>query len=201
MVDERRQPHRLPARRRSRRRGAAHLPVDRAGGAGFCRTPCPTRSCGSSTPSGGCSPRWRRPTRVSAGPSATASSSRWSTPNCSPGLDRFDHVEVRVEPTGWRTAPRPTTASPSSSRTATSRSRARYVVGCDGGRSATRRLMGVSFDGTTSSTRWLVIDCANDPLGHPNSEVGADPARPYVVDLDRARNSALRVHDSRRRVR
>jgi 3-(3-hydroxy-phenyl)propionate hydroxylase len=56
----------------------------------------------------------------------------------------------------------------------------RYVVGCDGGRSATRRLMGVSFDGTTSSTRWLVVDCANDPLGHPNSEVGADPARPYV---------------------
>jgi len=58
--------------------------------------------------------------------------------------------------------------------------RARYVVGCDGGRSATRRLMGVSFDGTTSSTRWLVVDCANDPLGHPNSEVGADPVRPYV---------------------
>jgi 3-(3-hydroxy-phenyl)propionate hydroxylase len=58
--------------------------------------------------------------------------------------------------------------------------RARYVVGCDGGRSVTRHLMGVSFDGTTSSTRWLVIDCANDPLGHPNSEVGADPARPYV---------------------
>ncbi len=57
---------------------------------------------------------------------------------------------------------------------------ARYVVGCDGGRSATRRLMGVSFDGTTSPTRWLVVDCANDPLGHPNSEVGADPARPYV---------------------
>ncbi len=58
--------------------------------------------------------------------------------------------------------------------------RARYMVGCDGGRSATRRLMGVSFDGTTSSTRWLVVDCANDPLGHPNSEVGADPSRPYV---------------------
>ncbi|MBB3602957.1 3-(3-hydroxy-phenyl)propionate hydroxylase [Mycolicibacterium sp. BK556] len=57
---------------------------------------------------------------------------------------------------------------------------ARYVVGCDGGRSATRRIMGVSFDGTTSSTRWLVVDIANDPLGHPNSEVGADPARPYV---------------------
>jgi 3-(3-hydroxy-phenyl)propionate hydroxylase len=57
---------------------------------------------------------------------------------------------------------------------------ARYVVGCDGGRSATRGLMGVSFEGTTSATRWLVIDVATDPLGHPNSEVGADPVRPYA---------------------
>ncbi|UXA16653.1 bifunctional 3-(3-hydroxy-phenyl)propionate/3-hydroxycinnamic acid hydroxylase [Mycobacterium sp. SMC-4] len=95
------------------------------------------------------------------------------------GLDRFECVEVRfahqmqnctddgesvtVEFAGGQP---PVTA--------------RYVVGCDGGRSATRRLMGVSFDGTTSSTRWLVVDCANDPLGHPNSEVGADPRRPYV---------------------
>src|SRR6185437_11188271 len=63
---------------------------------------------------------------------------------------------------------------------ATSRLRAHYVVGCDGGRSMTRRVMGVSFDGTTSSTRWLVVDIANDPLGHPNSEVGADPERPYA---------------------
>ena len=78
-----RQPHRLSARRRPRRRGAAHLPVDRSGRRACCRTPCPTRSCGSSTPSGGCSPRWRRRTPDSAGPSATASSSRWSTPNCS----------------------------------------------------------------------------------------------------------------------
>lgn len=60
------------------------------------------------------------------------------------------------------------------------RLRARYVVGCDGGRSMTRRVMGVSFDGTTLSTRWLVVDIANDPLGHPNSEVGADPERPYA---------------------
>ncbi|WP_231645488.1 bifunctional 3-(3-hydroxy-phenyl)propionate/3-hydroxycinnamic acid hydroxylase [Mycolicibacterium mengxianglii] len=95
------------------------------------------------------------------------------------GLDRFDHVAVlwgrqmtelhqdgdgvNVELSGA-----PTTI------------RAKYVVGCDGGRSATRRAMGVSFDGTTSPTRWVVIDIANDPLGHPNSEVGADPDRPYV---------------------
>lgn len=95
------------------------------------------------------------------------------------GLDRFEHVEVR-----WRhrmdscveTDDGVTIGFADGQKPV----RARYVVGCDGGRSATRRLMGVSFDGTTSSTRWLVVDVANDPLGHPNSEVGADPKRPYV---------------------
>jgi 3-(3-hydroxy-phenyl)propionate hydroxylase len=96
------------------------------------------------------------------------------------GLQRFDHVEVawghRME-TCFQTADGVTVelASRRSSNV-----QARYVIGCDGGRSVTRRVMGVSFDGTTSPTRWLVIDVANDPLGHPNSEVGADPARPYA---------------------
>ncbi|BBZ47712.1 bifunctional 3-(3-hydroxy-phenyl)propionate/3-hydroxycinnamic acid hydroxylase [Mycobacterium parmense] len=97
------------------------------------------------------------------------------------GLDRFAHVEVR-----WG---RPMTGCRSNADAVTvelggdgdaSAVRASYVVGCDGGRSTTRRMMGVSFDGTTSSTRWLVVDVANDPLGHPNSEVGADPERPYA---------------------
>jgi 3-(3-hydroxy-phenyl)propionate hydroxylase len=93
------------------------------------------------------------------------------------GLDRFGHVSV-----AWG---HPMTSITESAEGVTvevgsRKVTARYVVGCDGGRSATRRLMGVSFDGTTSSTRWLVVDVANDPLGHPNSEVGADPARPYV---------------------
>ncbi|OBG31860.1 bifunctional 3-(3-hydroxy-phenyl)propionate/3-hydroxycinnamic acid hydroxylase [Mycobacterium sp. E3198] len=97
------------------------------------------------------------------------------------GLDRFDHVEVR-----WS---RPMTSCVQTDDAVSvecgadgdaTRVRARYVVGCDGGRSMTRRMMGVSFDGTTSSTRWLVVDVANDPLGHPNSEVGADPERPYA---------------------
>ncbi|GBE67545.1 3-(3-hydroxy-phenyl)propionate/3-hydroxycinnamic acid hydroxylase [Mycobacterium sp. MFM001] len=94
------------------------------------------------------------------------------------GLDRFEHVEV------WWDRPMTSCASAADAVTVElgggDSVRARYVVGCDGGRSTTRRLMGVSFDGTTSSTRWLVIDLANDPLGHPNSEVGADPERPYA---------------------
>jgi 3-(3-hydroxy-phenyl)propionate hydroxylase len=95
------------------------------------------------------------------------------------GLDRLDHVEV-----AWNRQMESCTETDDGVTVGFADGQApvhtRYVVGCDGGRSAIRRLMGVSFDGTTSSTRWLVIDCANDPLGHPNSEVGADPARPYV---------------------
>ncbi len=101
------------------------------------------------------------------------------------GLDRFEHVEV------WWNRPMISCAQADDMVTVecgrgadhegdTASVRARYVVGCDGGRSITRRMMGVSFDGTTSSTRWLVVDIANDPLGHPNSEVGADPERPYA---------------------
>lgn len=95
------------------------------------------------------------------------------------GLARFPHVEVRW---GHRMAECEETADGVTVRLDGDPTpvRARYLVGCDGGRSATRRLMGVSFDGTTSPTRWLVVDIANDPLGHPNSEVGADPARPYA---------------------
>jgi 3-(3-hydroxy-phenyl)propionate hydroxylase len=94
------------------------------------------------------------------------------------GLDRFDHVELtwdrRME--SCAETPDGLTVRLSDESAVT----ARYLVGCDGGRSATRRMMGVSFLGTTSPTRWLVIDVANDPLGHPNSEVGADPQRPYA---------------------
>ena len=97
------------------------------------------------------------------------------------GLDRFDHVdvvwahrmdsftegdgEVRLHLTG-----------PDGPRTLD----AGYLVGADGGRSRTRRLADITFDGTTSPTRWLVIDLESDPLGRPNVDVGADPRRPFV---------------------
>lgn len=55
-----------------------------------------------------------------------------------------------------------------------------YLVGADGGRSTVRKSAGISFDGVSSSTRWLVADVANDPIGTPNSFVGCDPRRPYV---------------------
>ncbi|MGW6333563.1 bifunctional 3-(3-hydroxy-phenyl)propionate/3-hydroxycinnamic acid hydroxylase [Nocardia rhamnosiphila] len=97
------------------------------------------------------------------------------------GLDRFDCVQIR-----WATALRECDDTGAEVRALLDTAdgpqqvRARYVVGCDGGRSTTRHAMGVSFEGTTSPTRWLVVDIDGDPLGHPNVEVGADPARPNV---------------------
>ncbi|WP_191564037.1 bifunctional 3-(3-hydroxy-phenyl)propionate/3-hydroxycinnamic acid hydroxylase [Janibacter melonis] len=57
---------------------------------------------------------------------------------------------------------------------------AQYLVGCEGGSSRTRKAMDVDFVGESPSTRWVVIDVRNDPLGVPNVYLGADPARPYV---------------------
>lgn len=55
-----------------------------------------------------------------------------------------------------------------------------YLIGCEGGKSPTRKRLGISFEGESPSTRWLVVDVNNDPLGTPNVFLGADPERPYV---------------------
>lgn len=115
------------------------------------------------------------------------------------GLERFDGVEVR-----WRRELESLTesdagvvATVAGADGAREVIEARYLVGCDGGRSTTRRLIGTSFEGTTSSTRWVVIDLRNDPLGSPNVTVGADPARPFVsVSLAHGvRRFEFMVHD------
>lgn len=54
-----------------------------------------------------------------------------------------------------------------------------YVVGCEGGRSKTRKWIGAEFEGVSTGTRWLVVDVENDPLGTPNAIFGADPKRPH----------------------
>ncbi|MFC0582528.1 bifunctional 3-(3-hydroxy-phenyl)propionate/3-hydroxycinnamic acid hydroxylase MhpA [Micrococcoides hystricis] len=75
--------------------------------------------------------------------------------------------------------------------------RGQYLVGCEGGKSPTRKRMGVSFDGESPSTRWLVVDVNNDPLGTPNVFLGADPHRPYVsIGLPHAvRRFEFMLHD------
>jgi 3-(3-hydroxy-phenyl)propionate hydroxylase len=115
------------------------------------------------------------------------------------GLERFDGVEVLWSHTLEALAPEAggvtaTVTGPGDDKMLL---RARYAVGCDGGRSTTRRLMGTSFEGTTSPTRWVVIDLRNDPLGTPNVTVGADPIRPFVsVSLAHGvRRFEFMIHD------
>ncbi|MEU5098722.1 bifunctional 3-(3-hydroxy-phenyl)propionate/3-hydroxycinnamic acid hydroxylase [Streptomyces sp. NPDC020996] len=83
--------------------------------------------------------------------------------------DHGDHVEVTAERLGA-----------DDEVTGTVTVTARYAVGCEGGSSFTRRWMGVPFEGKSPSTRWVVIDVENDPVGTPSVYLGADPRRPYV---------------------
>lgn len=55
-----------------------------------------------------------------------------------------------------------------------------WLAGCDGGRSLVRKTIGTSFDGITDSTRWVVIDLLDDPVGRPGSYFHCIPERPYV---------------------
>lgn len=75
--------------------------------------------------------------------------------------------------------------------------RGQYLVGCEGGKSPTRKRMGVTFEGESPSTRWLVVDVNNDPLGTPNVFLGADERRPYVsIGLPHAvRRWEFMLHD------
>jgi len=57
---------------------------------------------------------------------------------------------------------------------------ARYLIGCEGGRSPVRNALGLSFDGKSESTRWLVIDIADEPIGTPNVNFILDDTSPYV---------------------
>lgn len=58
--------------------------------------------------------------------------------------------------------------------------RAKWLVGCDGGRSIVRKSLDIAFEGITDATRWVVIDLENDPLGLPDSYLHCVPSRPFV---------------------
>ena len=60
--------------------------------------------------------------------------------------------------------------------------RARYLVGCDGARSAVRNRLGIAFGGSTFAQRWLVVDgTVGRPLAKaPHPHFVGDPARPVV---------------------
>lgn len=55
-----------------------------------------------------------------------------------------------------------------------------YLVAADGGRSTVRELLGIPLLGETHPRKWVVIDCAHDPLDAPYTALHCDPRRPYV---------------------
>ena len=64
--------------------------------------------------------------------------------------------------------------------------RASYVVGCDGGRSTIRGLLGVKMQGESFSDRWLVVDTANDPHNDRYAIHVGNPHRPHVIVAGRS---------------
>ena len=98
------------------------------------------------------------------------------------GLVRFPSVEVRFSQTlaTLKQNDDEVTATLTGPAGRSETVRARYLVGCDGGRSFVRKSLGIAFEGKTESTRWLVVDVADDPVGTPNLYLRCDPARPTV---------------------
>ena len=97
------------------------------------------------------------------------------------GLKRFNNAEVRMscELLGFQQDDECVTLQVMQSG-AEKTLRCRYLVASDGGRSVIRNALGVVFGGFTDTSRWLVIDIRNDPLGVPNIYMHSDPKRPYV---------------------
>ncbi|MEM1272369.1 MAG: bifunctional 3-(3-hydroxy-phenyl)propionate/3-hydroxycinnamic acid hydroxylase [Pseudomonadota bacterium] len=58
--------------------------------------------------------------------------------------------------------------------------RARYMVACDGGRSATRKTLGISMEGTTFEEPWLIVDLKTTRNRCFHTEVFCDPERSAI---------------------
>ena len=99
------------------------------------------------------------------------------------GLARFPHVELRaaVELVSLTQDATGVSAVLRDAQGAESPVRARYLVGCDGGRSLVREgLLKLPFEGRTHAAKWVVIECDQDPLDAPYTALHCEPERPYV---------------------
>jgi 3-(3-hydroxy-phenyl)propionate hydroxylase len=58
---------------------------------------------------------------------------------------------------------------------------ARWIVGCDGGRSTVRRLLNIPLQGNTYDKKWLIVDLLDTQDTFRQSRVICDPARPCIT--------------------
>jgi 3-(3-hydroxy-phenyl)propionate hydroxylase len=98
------------------------------------------------------------------------------------GLQRFGHVSMRLgeEVTAIRQDDRGVCLDVNDENGNAATLRAAFCVGCDGGRSTMRDLLGVTLDGKTHAIKWLVIDVLNAEVDAPYTSLHCDPARPHV---------------------
>ncbi|MGI5176326.1 bifunctional 3-(3-hydroxy-phenyl)propionate/3-hydroxycinnamic acid hydroxylase [Dactylosporangium sp. CA-152071] len=102
------------------------------------------------------------------------------------GLERFEHVSLRtgVELTGLdQDADGVTVFLRALDNGAVSSLRARYVLGCDGARSATRAAVGIALSGTSYAEPWLAISGDVEPGGvrQPTTRFVCDWRRPAFI--------------------
>lgn len=57
---------------------------------------------------------------------------------------------------------------------------ARYLVGCDGGRSSVRKALGLEMEGGTFKEPWLIVDLVQTENRSRHTEVFCDPERPCI---------------------
>lgn len=98
------------------------------------------------------------------------------------GLRRFAHVDVRFNHSleEFRESDGGIVASVKVDEAITQTIAANIIVGADGGRSTVRKVLDIPFEGDTDSSRWVVIDIRNDPIGIPDAYLYCIPSRPYV---------------------
>ena len=76
--------------------------------------------------------------------------------------------------------------------------RARYLAGCDGGRSGIRKLLGAEMTGSTYLERWLIVDLAATRERFRLTRVICDPKRPTIClpGPDGKRRYEFMVHNN-----
>lgn len=129
----------------------------------------------------------RRMTLLETGPGASGhpSLAAWHQPAVervlTAGLLRFASVQARFGVGVEALEPEPSRIRVRLSDAASVE--AAWVVGCDGARSAVRRLSAIGFDGSTSAQPWVVVDTLVDhpPAGLDHVHFIGDPRRPAVT--------------------
>jgi 3-(3-hydroxy-phenyl)propionate hydroxylase len=102
------------------------------------------------------------------------------------GLSRFDSVEVRfaTELSNFEQGEHGVTLALSGSDGDSETLQAKYLVGCDGGRSTVRQALAIEMQGDRLPQSWLVIDTVDTHLtAEPECRFFCDPERPAMTML------------------